>query len=209
MSKLWIFGDSFSAPFTNDDISGFGVPYIKHKGYVPLIYSDVISRNLTMTHMNFARGGSDNYTILETICDKQNLINNEDLVIVGWSAHNRYRIINDQLKWFMVQLHSKINDYHTNKQSVLRDESIDTLKEIESWSNLLRRTFNNQIIFWTPFNLNIPGVINPRNLIDIIDIKVETNDAVIDTHYSETTYFELANLLINYMPNDVSKKQII
>lgn len=159
--------------------------------------------------MNFARGGSDNYTILETICDKINLINDEDLVIVGWSAHNRYRIINDQLKWFMVQLHSKVNDYHTNKQSVLRDESIDTLKEIESWSNLLRRTFNNRIIFWTPFNLNIPGVINPRNLIDIIDIKVETNDAVIDTHYSETTHFELANLLINHIPNDVSKKQII
>lgn len=209
MGKLWIFGDSFSAPFTNDDISGFGVPYIKHKGYVPLIYSDIISRNLTMTHMNFAYGGSDNYTILAALCGKQHLINDEDLIIVGWSAHNRYRIINDQLKWSIVHLNHLNGDINVNKQSLLRDESTDTLKEIELWCNLLRRTFKNQIIFWTPFNLSIPGVINPRNHIPIVDIVVETNGKINDSHYSETTHFELANLLMEYLPDNVSKKQII
>ena len=209
MSKLWIFGDSFSAPFSNPEVSGFGNPYINYKGYVPSIFSDIISRDLKMTHMNFAYGGSDNYTIFSTICDKQGHISNDDLIIVGWSAHNRYRVIDDGLKWSIIHLNHLNGDINVNKQSLLRDESTDTLKEIELWSNLLSRTFKNQIIFWNPFNMHVPGVINPKEHIEILDIKDETNGAVIDTHYSETTHFELANLLMSHLPDNVSKKQII
>ena len=204
MGKLWIFGDSFSTPFTNPSVSGFGEPYIKHKGYVPFIFSDIVSKNLKMTHMNCAHGGSDNYTIFESICDKQHLISDEDLIIVGWSHHNRYRIINQQLNWSIVRI-----DFEDNEQSVLRNESKVTLREIELWGSLLRRTFKNQIIFWSPFNLDISEVINPKDYINTFDITEETNGQLIDFHYSETTHFELADLLIKFLPDITNKRELI
>ena len=46
MNKLWVFGDSFSAPFSKImDTTGFGYrsKYNKWKGYISKSYGDIIS----------------------------------------------------------------------------------------------------------------------------------------------------------------------
>ena len=83
MNKLWVFGDSFSEPFSKImDTTGFGYrsKYNKWKGYISKSYGDIISEKLNLLHFNKAGGGNDNYTIFDTIIDSIDSISENDIV---------------------------------------------------------------------------------------------------------------------------------
>ena len=85
MNKLWVFGDSFSEPFSKImDTTGFGYrsKYNKWKGYISKSYGDIISEKLNLLHFNKAGGGNDNYTIFDSIIHSLEKINKDDVIII-------------------------------------------------------------------------------------------------------------------------------
>ena len=43
MNKLWVFGDSFSEPFSKVKQVPWKIEYIQWKGYMPKCYGEIIS----------------------------------------------------------------------------------------------------------------------------------------------------------------------
>lgn len=204
MKKLWVFGDSFSAPF--NDIGVNAESYIKYKGYKPKVYCDFISEKLGITANNCARGGMDNYSILNMICDKVHDIEDGDGIIIGWSSPTRFRIVAQDIglkdKWI-----SMVPGYVSEKTKefanvfVNRGYSNLYWKEVVSWSKLISKKFNNKIVHFSPFadsTTGVPKIWIVNNLI-VEDIEKETNGKIKDTHYSENGHKFLAELFINRM----------
>jgi hypothetical protein len=213
MNNLWVFGDSFSCPFTNKECRHWGTPYIKYKGYVPKVFSDCIAEELQLNQINKAKGGTDNYTIFETLCDNVDFILKNDLIIVGWSDINRFRWLVENGSWKTIL--PKFKDNHYNKleseflinQCIIRTELPFALYEVLKWMNLLKKMFGKQIIFWTPFLLNNSDIFCPRDFIKTSNLKMDTNGIVDDGHWDENTHKDLAKLILEvyYKSNNIIK----
>ena len=135
MNKLWVFGDSFSEPFSKImDTTGFGYrsKYNKWKGYISKSYGDIISEKLNLLHFNKAGGGNDNYTIFDTIIDSLDSISENDIVIVGWTSTLRFRLID------------RLNNFNTIRPSDL--DTFSTLNHTYEYDNISITTINEMLI---------------------------------------------------------------
>ena len=72
MKTLWTFGDSLTSPFNppDNDLNHWKHKYVKWKGYVPKVYSELITENLNINLMNLGCEGIDNSQIFENFCIK-------------------------------------------------------------------------------------------------------------------------------------------
>lgn len=93
MNKLWVFGDSYSEPFSRIGTMQWKIDYINWKGYTPKCYGEILSDKLKLKHINLAIGGADNYTILDSIVSVLNTIDSTDIIIIGWSHTARFRVV--------------------------------------------------------------------------------------------------------------------
>ena len=199
---IWIFGDSFSAPFDNFEIGIWGKEYIKWKGYVPKTFGDNLADELNTEVRNLALGGSDNDTIFELIIKNAPQFKKDDIVIVGWSSVVRFRLVNDIDRFVFILP-------NVNNSKLIRDVSEMTMNEIMvNRSNSLyfeefkiRFDFLNWLlkditfIQWTPWGANFP---NRKYDIKFAkenkpNVKLETNGVINDTHYSELGHIELSD----------------
>lgn len=198
MNTLWIFGDSFSAPFSNNYSVEWATPYIKWKGYEPNVFGDIIASNLDMKLQNHAKGGSDNYTIFETIAKHSNDIENDDIIIVGWSSLIRYRVIGPNGDWKTIL---PMDDDSYSQLMIYRDDSINPLKEIKSWMSLLTKLYGKRILYWSPAITNDNDIYSPKDLGIIEHISQETMGMLTDSHYSERGHQILSTIFLSMMTN--------
>lgn len=217
MKKLWVFGDSYSAPFSEIGINAKNYEILK--GYQPKVYCDFISEKLGICGYNFAKGGLDNYSILNMLCDKVDDIKDDDIIIIGWSSPTRFRIAIQQSglkdKWVSLvpgHIDEWVNDY--SNVFINRGYSNLYWQEVISWSKLINKKFKNQIIHFSPFAFDDSPV--PKNwIIDgikIETIKKETNGKISDRHYSENGHEYLADLFVAKIKNnktETDKKNLI
>jgi hypothetical protein len=200
MKKLWVFGDSFSAPF--NDIGKNSKDYIKLKGYQPKVYCDLISEKLGITGINCAEGGLDNYSILNKICDRVDEIEDGDIIIIGWSSPVRFRIVNKD-GWRPIT-----PEYNSEWANVFINRGDSNLywEEVISWSKLINKKFNNQIIHFSPFASIDSGV--PKNwIVDIMGIEgisQETKGKLMDGHYSENGHITLSKIFLKRIENNTT-----
>jgi len=216
-NKLWIFGDSFSESYK---IYGhWKLEYLDWKGYIPKIFSEILAVDLNLTEINLASSGSDNYTILQKVCDNVNRINPEDVIIIGWSETTRFRLATSSGQWkYMRPMELKFPDYEKYILG-LDDISKNTLieifcnrgdelykNEVRSWVQLLNHTFTkNTIIHWSPFK----DVLIYNNLTNYTRIEKETNGEIRNFHYSETGHIELAEEMKKLLINIKVPKRLI
>jgi hypothetical protein len=71
---LWIFGTSFCLPFNLKDHSGWPA---------------ILANKLEMNCNNLAQPAADNFFIYHTYLENQDLIQPNDIVVIGWSHYNR------------------------------------------------------------------------------------------------------------------------
>jgi hypothetical protein len=206
MSKLWIFGDSFSAPFSNDHSIEWATPYIDFKGYEPNVFGDIIAKNLNLKLENHARGGADNYYIFESICKYSDIISPNDLIIVGWSSPNRFRIIAELGNWKTI-IPMDSSDY--SKLLIHRDYSPNPLLEIKNWMKLLSKLYGDNIIFWSPAIKNDVDIYSPKDLGIIEHISQETKGVLTDSHYSENGHQTLSTILISIIHKQLKIKKYV
>ena len=208
---IWIFGDSYSAPFDSIGVGPWAEEYIKWKGYVPKTFGDNLANKLDTEVRNFALGGSDNYTIFESIIKNAPEFKKDDIIIVGWSSIVRFRLVNDSNKFDFVLP-------NINNSKMISDVSETTMNEI-----LVNRTnpmyfeefkirfdFLNwllkdmKLIQWTAWggNLQTNKYVIEFSKEDKTYVNIETNGLVNDTHYSELGHIELTDDFMELINDD-------
>jgi len=210
MKTLWTFGDSFTEGY--DKKYEWSKNYIKWKGYTPKVYGEVIADRLGINLKNIGQGGSDNYTILERVCENVDKIKDDDLIIIGWSSPVRFRLVGqDEKTWrsLIPSFDNKIDNFGKMISQSTLDEIFvnrDTKPyqhEVIHWIKLLNKTFKtNTIIHWT----HAMHGTTLWNFGQYNRIITETNGEVNDGHYSEIGHIELADALMAIMDSKINKR---
>lgn len=208
-NTLWSFGDSYT--------EGYGLPwardYIKWKGYKPLNFSDLLAKDLNLFPKNLAKGGSDNYTIFESICENIDDIKKDDFVIIGWSNPVRFRLATNNNTWSTLL---PGNDHNISIFDHLSKESINEIlvnrgsykfaHEIDSWIKIINKALpENDVINWTPFGESMTQC----EFIRCTTIVEETKKEVDNGHYGETGHMELFELFRTQYTKPIIKKSLI
>jgi len=216
MGKLWVFGDSNSALYTDVtmQLQHWVKPYIEYLGYEPKHFSQILAEKLNLDLENYGMGGSDNYTIFESLFHQiKNFDKANDIIFVGVSDPSRFRIVEDSKGYFR----SIAVGGHNNTLSVSKDTLDEILanrshplfaKEFEHQINLFKLALTGyKIYFWTPFDplREAKGVINLMKLGylykrgNITSINQETDGIISDGHFGEKGNLLLAELFYTFM----------
>jgi hypothetical protein len=208
MNKLWVFGDSFSEPFSKAKRLLWKTEYIQWKGYTPKCYGEIISEKYNLLHLNIAIGGTDNYTILDSIIDVLTSIATGDIIIIGWTNTSRFRVINNNNSFNTIRPSSfkKLSGVSQTNLSestlielLVNRDSLRYIDELNNYIKLINFSFpNNKIIHWSPFSQDENGLNTMLTSSTKYEtISEETNGLVNDYHYGENGHLEIAKNIIN------------
>lgn len=158
-NKLHVFGDSFSQTFKShkESNSSWFLNYYNHTNEVPENFSEILSNHLNYELVNHSIGGSSNYTIFDTFLKNVDMINENDIIIFGWTAINRFRIASNTNNFIDIlpfTSNPKQNDdvslITTHEIAINRDSYSIWWKEIENFVKIIKLILkNNQIYHWT------------------------------------------------------------
>lgn len=201
MNTVWVFGDSFSVDFENNPISNFK-EYIKLKGYNPKTFGRLISEQYNMGYMNYARGGFDNYSILESFCNVVSDIKDGDIIFLGWSHYHRFRIIAEK-KWISINGPVEYDLIQTNVSNNTIDEILINRthpyyeQEVESWEKLIKHSLkplpNVKLIVWKWWSRDYNNRFGT--------ISDETGGIIHDTHYGENGHKQVMKHMVSIIEN--------
>jgi hypothetical protein len=215
--KIWVFGDSFSTSF--DKFQKIYCPtvveYLNDKGSIPMCYGEILSAKLGLVLKNEATSGASNQTIFHSFISRMDLIQDEDIIIIGWSHVQRFRVSELSNRFCDVKISDKVPKYlegmfeqdALNQLIINRDTNDIFFTEIIDYIKVINRLFPNKKVYnWTwvePVfskgriheklyynNLSIPY--KPYTT-----ISKETNSKYNDIHYGETGHQELSKDLLN------------
>ncbi len=220
MNRLWIFGDSYSEPFSKK--ANWKQSYLDWKKYIPKCYGEIIAQKCNLIHNNHAIGGTDNYTILDSIITVLDKIQKNDIIIIGWSSTIRFRVVSNQNAFntirpgqldYILSLNKYVEYIDLSNQtlsemSVNRDSQI-YINELNNYIKLLNYSFrDNKIIHWSPFAQHKQGLnTNLKIPFEYETIRSETNGLIDDGHFSSNAHEILAEHLIDIINDyDLSNK---
>lgn len=204
-NKLWIFGDSNSAPF--DPMFPYAKQYMEYKGYRTKIYGELISEKVGLEHINKAVPGSDNYSIFQSFCDYINDMNKGDVVIIGWSSILRFRLVTDSptKNWLSILPNWENNlsgfayvSEQTIDEILLNRDNENYIKEVNSWITLINHTLKIKgikVCHWSLF----------FEKLDVLDfvfhlpeytIYSETKGKIKDMHLAELGHRALSEFIL-------------
>ncbi len=214
MNTLHTFGCSYTAAY---ETSGNRAEYIKYKEYrggsYPKIWPELLSEKLNLKLNNTAVGGASNYEILQSFCDNVEKFQEGDIVIIGWSYKERFRVV-DYFDGTFVKVGAgyAAELYNISKntiEEILFNRAHEKwLEEIQSWEKAIRRLCYSskvQLVFWS-FDSNIykDSLDYDLRQLGAETITMETRGKVPDTHYGEQGhriqseyFFQLLNNLNN------------
>lgn len=212
MSKLWIFGDSFSERWSDD------CSYSKWKGYTPKVFSEIMSERLGIECINHAHSGWSNYDIFESICENVDKIKENDIVIIGWSGLLRFRLVNNSKnRWLSFQPGNwdlikrdglgirGLSENTINEIVFNRNYTTLYKREVLNWIHLLSHTFkNNPIINWTWSRMD--WELEP---VPYQTITEESNNEIIDWHWCESSHLEFSERLIGLLEDKKYIKTLV
>lgn len=215
MSRLWIFGDSFSATNNRVNIESWRRKYIKWKGYVPKVWPEYINEKLNYKLINLAISATDNYTIFDTIIDNIDKIEKDDIVVIGWTSTLRFRLIDKTNSFNTIRPSSNIKFSTIGSTFEFNDISINTVNEIlinrntelyEFELNKFIKIINLylkdvKVLHWSPFQSQHSHLqIKRIKEIDMLEtISMETNGVVNDYHYSEDAHLVLSEKIYSIL----------
>jgi hypothetical protein len=213
MNKIWFFGDSNTNGYNKS--YWWANAYVKWKGYEPNFWPEILANKLELPFENCSKGGSDNYTILDSIIKQIDNIKDGDYIIIGWSSITRFRLADTSHNFFHTVVLNHFPDLPLISERTLQEILVNRdselfLKEIKGWMTLLNHTFkNNKIFYWSLFpEFQKCKIVN--NLFwshhrGKMEIANETNGEIDDHHLSEFGCKVLADIMFNYINNNGSK----
>jgi hypothetical protein len=199
MSTLWTFGDSLTDGFRSNDI--WAKKYVDWKGYIPLTYGELISKEINYDLINLGKGGSDNYTIFESFMKNIDNIKNGDIVIIGWSEVGRFRLSTKSNTWtsFVPNFDNNLTNMKNVSNQTIMEVCVNRLSdvyidEVNIWINFIKKVIKDfKIINWSTFN---QGKINGIFISEIEQITKDTKGEINDAHFSEIGQKQLSEILL-------------
>ena len=204
MADLHIFGDSYSVDWEQVKIKA---PWANQAKYAESFdrnlthFQNILKKEFKLNKIhNYAVGGFDNYSILETIGKFINKIKKDDYVCIGWSDISRYRIIyNDKKQWvrLLAGYHTIPTKYKKDVPSEFLYQCVDrdcdlTLREIGLWQNILKKSLPKNTIYWSPFRIESKSYATPNFDFTVID----DVSNICDTHASEEGMIQIGEWLV-------------
>jgi len=224
MSKLWVFGDSYSVPFykTESIKNGWKPLYNQWKGYAAKCYGELISEELNLSHINLSVSGLDNYTIFDNIISVLNKIGENDVIIIGWSHTGRFRLVDSNNVFVSVLNKTRYLENNVTKKNYISKQTIEEITinrlssayilELNNYIKLLNFTFSkNTIIHWSPFQQDKDGlnVTLPTQSYKYETVREATSGEIDDGHFSENGHKILSEHLLNIINDYESYKTTI
>lgn len=206
--KIYAFGDSFTEMY-DDQYAEWIRNYIRWKGYKPKSFIDIISGLLDAEVLNFAKGGNDNYSIIESFIKLFPSIDKDDLILINWASVERFRVVDKNNKWRpLIPNFGKftIDTFDLSKESIeqifVNRTSIKYVEEISNYIDFLNFICKDyKIIQWSS-----QDCLRETNIdmffINFQTIYEETNGKVYDKHPSESANF----ILSKHMEEILAKK---
>jgi hypothetical protein len=200
---IWIFGDSFSAPYQMhlDRKNQWAIDYCEYKKKIPKAFDEILFDLLNIPTTNLALPGSDNYTIFHTYIQNLQNIKEDDVLIFGWSSVLRYRLgnIEDGFSTILAEnghelvkhLFDNLTQNTINEMLLIRASNA-YYRELEDFMKIIEHSsLTKHIYHWSPFKENR---LNIQNISQIAPngIRTETNSIIDDAHYGEIGHLSLA-----------------
>jgi hypothetical protein len=221
MKKLWTFGDSYTELFRNQ--TGTLKDYCGWKQEIPLTFSESICKKMNYELKSCGKGGASNRTILSQFVNVLNEINQEDILIFGWTNLARFRIVTENAEIHDIigplfkddiPPHPSFSIKSVEETIIMRSDHIFFTELIEYISMIKKMFPENKIINWTWHNVTPVEIGEPKfiernkiskkfyeNIIhfnygEMEKIVDETNGQIVDYHYSENSHNFLADKFI-------------
>jgi len=224
MKNLWIFGDNNSAIFGKTKERRYF--YYKHfrNGTFPPTWSELLSKELGFTLRNMAIGGVSNYDIFDMFCKCAEQIKKDDLVIIGWSYVQSFRLVdentngfisvrNNQFKEHQINIPKMLNgiDKHTIDSILSNRTHSDWKNEIYNWEsiiNLLAKLIGFKLLYWTfDTDLNKSYYISTNDFRERLisngaeDFTMETNGLLVDNNFGEKGHLVQFEYFLKHIQN--------
>jgi hypothetical protein len=224
MSNLWIFGDNASAIFGKTKERRFKYYKEYRNENFPKTWSELLSKELGFTLKNMAVGGVSNYDIFDMFCKCAQQIKKDDLIIIGWSYVQSFRLIDENTNGFVSIRNNQFKEYQVNIPKMLNgidkytlDSILNNRKhsywntEIYNWEstiNLLSKLIGFKLLYWTfDTTLNKSYYVSTTNFReDLIkmgaeDITFETNGDLVDDNFGEIGHMIQFKYFLNHIQN--------
>ncbi len=200
---IWCFGDSNTEGYNLDYY--WVQEYTEYKGYTPKWWTYHLSEMTNIPLTNRGKGGTDNYTIFDSIIKELPNIQPNDILIINWSSISRFRaVLNNQFISLHIKGEPNIPDVSNESiQEILvnRDSPL-FVNEVMGWTKLLKYALkDNKLIFWSSFpefkGMGIIDSVHVNSICHPYSINDETKGKITDGHPSETGCFNLAVMFYN------------
>lgn len=217
MGKVWTFGDSLTERY--NPTFEWSRDYIQWKGYLPKVYGNFLSEKLGYELENLGKAGSDNYTIFEAFCKGYPLMEDNDVIVIGWSCYLRFRMANQWDGWstLIPNFENYLDNHQLSKSAIneilINRDNVRYVEEVNNWIKFINYLCRNKkVIHWTGFQIDKKynrGSYNCFTFGEMERIDTETNGIVNDSHFSESGHEKLAEELIEIIIENKTPKQII
>jgi hypothetical protein len=212
MNRLWVFGDNSSCIFGKTKERRFEY-YKKHRNdNFPISWSELLSNKLDLKLNNYAIEGQSNYDIFEWFCKVSNRFQKNDIVLIGWSNVENYRLFDEYTESYVSIRPNAIKQ--SNNTKFLNGITLNTInevsnnrsnknsiEEISNWEILIDdycKLKECKVLYWSfDKRLNKPNYIGGEHIslrdhlisIGAEDITMETNGLLNDDHFGEKGHF--------------------
>lgn len=226
MNTLHVFGDSYTEDYekviknsySNIDNNVYQLYKNYRCGNLPYNWSTILGTKLNYSINNHGLGGTGNDDIFEKVCEHSNEFKKGDMIIVGWSFHNRFRWshYSEHLKtevWTHILPNSYTNvvSEKTADEIMVNRDSLLYRKQIENFENILinlSESIGFECYFWT-FDSFFRFPKNHKNWLEVkgdnllygeilklggLDIEQETKGEVKDNHFGESGHKIMADI---------------
>ena len=207
MKRIWYFGASDTEDYNTS--FPWAKQYLEWKGYTPKHWTKLFAERMGLPYSNLGLSGCDNYTIFKTLTDNIEMINDDDIVIIGWTTTIRGRIANlDTNKWFTIVPQSEPDFKFITTDAILQLVSIRDsplyIHEVLDWQKVIKRALKtNTLVFWStsPEFLH-RGIMDSRyweGEKEYLTVNSETKGLINDKHFCEGGNAIIADVMWNYI----------
>ena len=217
MNNLWIFGDSFSAPFKNLTLWNWFKKYLAFLNTDRFnTWQEILAKNLNLKLVELGEAGISNSEIFDRFAANCNRFKDEDTVIINWTLTERFRVPAERDNKFvnLIPAHLKKTDYENcyfsfddiQKIAVSRMHMLYQI-EINNWANLINefcKLKNIKVVFWgltatqPYYDFDIPEQERVELKLRILDHQVGHEDHHFSVYGHEYVANRITSILENY-----------